>query len=321
MSRLLYHYCNLSNFKKIIETGTIRLSELGKSSDYMEMLWLKNKIVPKMILKRFEKINYSFPVEFELDGSIYKGEKGINRMLEWFVDREDKDKMYEALTLGCCFSQDGDLLSQWRGYADDGQGVSIGFDQEILESKFNFKNKHISQRIFRLEKVRYVDNGEDIDCKLDQELINSVDSFISGLKSINEIGTNEIDLNDVINKFLLEISCLAPIYKNCAFNEENEWRAFVNFLYPAGRNPNEVLVGELRENLRMPRFSELKSFTRNSKIIFYIDFNWVDIDWIKNIYIGPRCDAGEDDIKKLLASSNVKNSEQIRIIKSKASYR
>jgi len=27
-----------------------------------------------------------------------------------------------------CFSEKGDLLSQWRAYADDGEGVAIGFD-------------------------------------------------------------------------------------------------------------------------------------------------------------------------------------------------
>lgn len=31
-----------------------------------------------------------------------------------------------------CFSKDGDLFSQWRAYAADGTGVSIGFDSEII---------------------------------------------------------------------------------------------------------------------------------------------------------------------------------------------
>lgn len=31
--------------------------------------------------------------------------------------------------LGFCFSEDGDLLSQWRGYASDATGIAIGFSR------------------------------------------------------------------------------------------------------------------------------------------------------------------------------------------------
>lgn len=34
--------------------------------------------------------------------------------------------------LGFCLSEKPDLLSQWRGYADDGQGLSIGFNKRII---------------------------------------------------------------------------------------------------------------------------------------------------------------------------------------------
>ena len=32
-----------------------------------------------------------------------------------------------------CFSYQNDLLSQWRGYADDGRGAAIGFDLDVLK--------------------------------------------------------------------------------------------------------------------------------------------------------------------------------------------
>lgn len=35
--------------------------------------------------------------------------------------------------MGFCLSEDGDLLSQWRGYAADGTGFSIGFARAYLE--------------------------------------------------------------------------------------------------------------------------------------------------------------------------------------------
>ena len=32
-----------------------------------------------------------------------------------------------------CFSESEDQLSQWRGYAQNGKGLAIGFDKRILE--------------------------------------------------------------------------------------------------------------------------------------------------------------------------------------------
>ncbi|WP_416152053.1 DUF2971 domain-containing protein [Pseudomonas sp. Bout1] len=39
--------------------------------------------------------------------------------------------------LATCFSKAGDVLSQWRAYADDGQGYAIGFDSKLLK-KYGF---------------------------------------------------------------------------------------------------------------------------------------------------------------------------------------
>lgn len=37
-----------------------------------------------------------------------------------------------TLPLISCFSKNGDLLSQWRAYAEDGKGFSIGFDSNYI---------------------------------------------------------------------------------------------------------------------------------------------------------------------------------------------
>jgi hypothetical protein len=36
----------------------------------------------------------------------------------------------------CSFSKDGNDLSQWRSYADDGRGYVLGFDTQALEQAF-----------------------------------------------------------------------------------------------------------------------------------------------------------------------------------------
>jgi hypothetical protein len=43
--------------------------------------------------------------------------------------------------LGFCLSEDGDVLSQWRGYADNAQGVAIGFASETLQSSIKKESR------------------------------------------------------------------------------------------------------------------------------------------------------------------------------------
>ena len=54
-----------------------------------------------------------------------------------------------------CFSEMPDVLSQWRGYADDGKGCCIGFSKTQLE-QYCAKNPEV----LRLEKVQYLSDKE-----------------------------------------------------------------------------------------------------------------------------------------------------------------
>lgn len=55
-------------------------------------------------------------------------------------------------TFVICLSEEGDLLSQWRGYADDGRGMCLGFNvHELLE----FTDASTITG-YALEKVQYL---------------------------------------------------------------------------------------------------------------------------------------------------------------------
>lgn len=59
--------------------------------------------------------------------------------------------------LGFCLSEEDDLLSQWRGYAEDGQGFSIGFSRKYLEllSQARQKSEEGNEQSYSLERVIY----------------------------------------------------------------------------------------------------------------------------------------------------------------------
>src|SRR5437868_13516061 len=54
--------------------------------------------------------------------------KTIEKFREHYQDASKCTRQFLA-----CFSTSGDSLSQWRAYADDAQGFSIGFDTSDLD--------------------------------------------------------------------------------------------------------------------------------------------------------------------------------------------
>ena len=56
---------------------------------------------------------------------------------------------------GFCLSEEADLLSQWRGYADDGTGVSIGFSRKYFELLGNTKRDRGDEFNASITKVEY----------------------------------------------------------------------------------------------------------------------------------------------------------------------
>ena len=106
---LLYHYCSNDTFLKIVEKSELWLSELTLSNDSMEGAWVR-----EVLLKECRERNLS---PHALDDFAKK----TTFLLEVFS------------AAGFCLSAEGDLLSQWRGYADNGAGVAIGFEPKTIE--------------------------------------------------------------------------------------------------------------------------------------------------------------------------------------------
>jgi hypothetical protein len=106
---ILYHYCTATTFHSIVASKSIWLSSLSQFNDSME---------GKLASEAVERLATSDKLDSETTKRI---QDAVSRV-ENSVDG-----------LGFCMSEEGDLLSQWRGYADDGAGVAIGFSMEYLD--------------------------------------------------------------------------------------------------------------------------------------------------------------------------------------------
>ena len=108
MSEILYHYCSSQSFEAIISSGSFRLSALRLSNDTMEGTWLRHV--------------------FELVCSMHPTITPYRASLLEAVDR----LIGRTEGLGFCLSRREDVLSQWRGYANDAKGFCIGFRRDKL---------------------------------------------------------------------------------------------------------------------------------------------------------------------------------------------
>jgi hypothetical protein len=130
----------------------------------------------------------------------------------------------DRLALGVCFSEERDLLSQWRGYAADGAGFSITFNRESLEA---VAKDHPASKL-QLTKIAY--GYQDFD------QINAIvsvlhDAFGEDARLYSEsngTGAMALDFGPNGEKHAKYENAARSLFtaKNGAFREEKEWRLF-----------------------------------------------------------------------------------------------
>lgn len=138
---IVYHYCSLETFFNIISNSTIRMSNISKSNDSEELTYILSKY-------RYWLSQWLNPYNDRL-ADAYK-------LRDNFVDNAFDYRLNELSTTFyiSCFSEKNDLLSQWRGYANDACGVSIGISTDTFNSLFSSTKEY-----YNFAKVKY-ENGD-----------------------------------------------------------------------------------------------------------------------------------------------------------------
>ncbi|MEY4703924.1 MAG: hypothetical protein RL042_120 [Nitrospirota bacterium] len=220
---ILYHYCSTASFHAIVQSHALWLSSLSLSNDTME-----GKLVASAIGRLAERESLSEDAVRRIQGNIGFFEEHIDG-------------------LGFCLSEDGDLLSQWRGYAENATGVAIGFSSDYL----NWRSTASLGRTepgFTLQNVDYESSAHEA---LVEPTYRKVMQLIEagafktldmgGL--VNTIGLTDQELEQratAIREVSLELyQVFIPLIpqlfrlKAYAFREEREWR-LLSYLVKAG---------------------------------------------------------------------------------------
>lgn len=126
--------------------------------------------------------------------------------------------------LGVCFSEERDLLSQWRGYASDGAGFSITFYQEALE---HIAKSHPESKL-ELTKIAYGGQDEDKINAIVRVLHDAFGEDAKLYREHNGDGSLALDFGPKGEKHAKYEKAARSLFsvKNGAFREEKEWRLF-----------------------------------------------------------------------------------------------
>lgn len=207
---ILYHYCSTATFHSIISGGTVRLSSMSLSNDAME---------GRLLMTAFKRLIQKDAIEG------YRSKELIDQL-------ELMENLFDGL--GFCLSEDGDLLSQWRGYADDGKGVAIGFSKNYFQWLSGLTKD--AGKLFELVKVEYGDEAHEAEITPTYEKIR--DQIYSGAFMIKNVGSPDIFLPEgpesyhrrleeartLLQKHLTPLLTTLFRLKSKAFEEEKEWR-------------------------------------------------------------------------------------------------
>ncbi len=283
----VYHYCSAETFLNIIKYKKLWLGDIKHMNDFMEMNWFMdvfNEIIsPNTTEKAYKKIHEEVV-------------KNINLTRRYM----------------CCLSESGDILSQWRSYAQDGTGVSIGFNPEELNIRHNellSQNIHIRDSFF-LNKMSYFSKESVRESILE---ILSSDQEVNNIFAQDNIafGKLELSIQNRIIKLLRQILHLSIHIKNPAFSEEKEVRLVYNHM-PTHHN------NEKHHIKHYANFIDSKNYrVSNGNLTSYYEFPLLT-GCFKEIILGPKNKFDEDEVKEFLKMHNLPNVE---VDRSKASYR
>lgn len=186
--KIYYHYCSVETFVSIMSTSTLRFGNPLNMNDSAEIIWLMEAL-------------RDFVEERKKYQHIVKNWRLIESMT-----REILTSLGGGIPYIACMSNDGDVLSQWRAYANDGRGVAIGFNTAYLDSQVNQMPV-----VYDRDAQKYIIEGK-VHVKFLDELEGAAKN------------QNIEDIYQKTKKILSHLIQNALVCKNPAFQEEQEYR-------------------------------------------------------------------------------------------------
>lgn len=247
---LVYHYTNTDGLLGILESNNLWCSNSTFLNDASELQYALDVIRFQIERKKEE---YNDPAFSKL----------LDGLLSFY------DGYFEAYVV--CFSEEVDLLSQWRAYGANGNGYAIGFDF----SQLTFLKPFTAFTDATIRKVEY---------DLDKQM-GLVGYILDSSYSLFELLLGSLKVKEELfrDRLILLLSWkladLALFFKHPSFSEEKEWRV-IHLLSPHVENHNYFSNLEFRSaGGRIIPYVNIGLFPPNSQYKYQLP--------IKKILHGP----------------------------------
>lgn len=186
---LLYHYTSFEKFLSMLQSRKLRASDARYLNDTSE-------------------VDYGFE----------KAKERIESHSPGLMAEENSRAFL------CCFSREGNLLSQWRAYCPAG-GVSIGFSRDALM-------KIAEPQLFALKRCAYTDDEIE-------SLLNALDDEVLREKVMpHPTGSSASGFRTQVWHWAFQAACQI---KHRDFFAEHEWRLMYTTLFQNGAERIKVM--------------------------------------------------------------------------------
>lgn len=260
---ILYHYCSTATFLSITQRKCLWLSDVNTMNDFGEIHWAYDRFI-EAANQVLDQVGMDFVK---------------------LVDEVISTSQLRLLPALCAFSTDGDVLSQWRAYADDGAGVAIGFDAAKIAT--------LSVRTAPIEYSQ------------DKQLVH----FRTWLRAMHEVYSNLPEKER--RKFLFEMGTFFSMdmafYKNPAFSEEKEVRILRALTAMNSEAGQWILTdnGGSGEKVSRKKLPVLFRSARNGGVVSYVELPIGGLGGgaIKEVVVGPKSANNGNEISMVLNSA------------------
>jgi hypothetical protein len=208
LKETIYHYTDLNGLIGIIENQCLFSTNIGFVNDNKELIYGREFILRTIPQLKNTLTEYIKP-----------------ELIDAIVDSLNSIQIPEFYTT--CFSKEKDLLSLWRGYADNGQGIAIGFYSGLRNS------------INQMLQGSHVKYDTKIQKAYLKEILKISLSFIIEKKIEHKLTEEEFELvtKKIISNIILEDFLT---FKDKGFKEENEYRYIVGSQYIKNDKKNKI---------------------------------------------------------------------------------
>ena len=194
----LYHYTSLNGVMGIVESGSLRATDIRFFNDAAEMKHAADLL--RTVIAQREEAGTSNP-------------RLLVQLREWLSHRlTDGHMLYVA-----CFTANGNLLSQWRSYCPTAKGVSLGFDATKVFTSATQQSFQVGRCVYDGEAQR----------KIAATILDAIEDIARerGENSDPSKRHPSQSFHGVFEEIEADLLRMAALLKHPAFHEEQEWRA------------------------------------------------------------------------------------------------